>query len=90
MNSSITTTPSASLSPAPAALQPPAELLTPVQLAGMLGISRRTLCNWVRDKTVPMIKVRGFCRFEYAKVRAALEQHEQPAGGRPPSPSSTL
>ena len=48
-------------------------------MARMLGISRRTLATWVRNKTVPMIKVRGFCRFDPAKVRAALEQHEQAA-----------
>ncbi len=53
------------------------ELLTQDQLAGRLGISRRTLQSWVREGTVPMIKVRGFCRFEYHKVLAALQQHEQ-------------
>jgi len=61
----------------------PAELLTQVQLARRLGISRRTLATWVRHKTVPMIKVRGFCRFDYTKVCAALEQHEQAAAGTP-------
>ena len=55
----------------------PAELLTQVQMAARLGISRRTLATWVRHKTVPMIKVRGFCRFDPAKVLAALEQYEQ-------------
>lgn len=55
----------------------PVELLTQVQMAGRLGISRRTLHSWVREGLVPMIKVRGFCRFEYHKVLAALQQHEQ-------------
>lgn len=53
------------------------ELLTQDQLACRLGISRRTLHTWIRHKTVPMIKVRGFCRFEFHKVFAALQQHEQ-------------
>ncbi len=57
----------------------PGELLTQAQLAGRLGISRRTVGTWVRNKTVPMIKVRGFCRFEFPKVLAALERHEQAA-----------
>jgi len=74
MNSSITTTPSTSLPSTPT--RPAVELLTQVQLARRLGISRRTLCTWVRNKTVPMIKIRGFCRFDYAKVCAALEKYE--------------
>ncbi len=76
MNSSNSTPPNA-LSSAPA--QPAPELLTQVQLARRLGISRRTLATWVRNQTVPMIKVRGFCRFDFAKVRAVLEGCEQPA-----------
>jgi len=64
-------------SQAPATQQP--ELLTQVQMAQRLGITRRTLHTWVRSGTVPMIKVRGYCRFEYAKVLAALQQHEVPA-----------
>lgn len=62
----------------------PRELLTQAQLAGRLGISRRTVSTWVRNKTVPMIKVRGFCRFEFPKVLAALEQHEQAAASTTP------
>jgi len=57
---------------------PPTELLTQVQMAERLGISRRTLANWVNDHIVPMIKIRGYCRFDYAKVCAALARHEQP------------
>ncbi|MFC5457502.1 helix-turn-helix domain-containing protein [Prosthecobacter fluviatilis] len=54
----------------------PPELLTQVQMAQRLGISRRTLHSWVREGTVPMVKVRGYCRFDSAKVYAALLQHE--------------
>ncbi len=73
MNSIITTT-----TPLPqTSSAAPRELLTQTQLADRLGISRRTLQTWIRHKTVPMIKVRGFCRFEYHKVLAALQQHEQ-------------
>lgn len=74
MNSIITPPPLPQTSSATAA---PGELLTQDQLAARLGISRRTLHTWIRHKTVPMIKVRGFCRFEYHKVLAALQQHEQ-------------
>lgn len=54
----------------------PPELLTQVQMAQRLGISRRTLHSWVRAGTVPMVKVRGYCRFDSARVYAALAQHE--------------
>ncbi|MDB6007387.1 MAG: hypothetical protein JWR15_4374 [Prosthecobacter sp.] len=76
MNSIISTTPLRQTSCSATA---PVELLTQAQLAGRLGISRRTVSTWVRNKTVPMIKVRGFCRFEFPKVLAALERHEQAA-----------
>ncbi|MHB1078709.1 MAG: helix-turn-helix domain-containing protein [Prosthecobacter sp.] len=75
MNSIITTTPLPQTSSTAAAA--PGELLTQDQLAARLGISRRTLHTWIRHKTVPMIKVRGFCRFEYHKVLSALQQHER-------------
>ena len=57
---------------------PLAELLTQVQMAERLGISRRTLATWVTQNIVPMIKVRGYCRFDYAKVCAALARYERP------------
>ncbi|OYW76778.1 MAG: hypothetical protein B7Z37_07240 [Verrucomicrobia bacterium 12-59-8] len=60
---------------------PKLELLTQVQMAQRLGITRRTLHTWVLNGTVPMIKVRGYCRFDAAKVWAALQQHERPVGG---------
>jgi predicted site-specific integrase-resolvase len=56
-----------------------AELLNQNQMAQRLGISRRTLHNWVRDGAVPMIKLKGFCRFEPEKVFAAIMQKELPA-----------
>lgn len=68
---------------------PPVELLTQVQMAQQLGITRRTLHTWVLSGAVPMIKIRGFCRFEPAKVWAALQQHEvRTAGGAKSSSSS--
>lgn len=57
------------------------ELLTPMQLAFRLGVSRRTLSNWTHDRLLPMIKIGRVCRYDYAKVRAVLERHEQPASG---------
>ena len=71
---------SASLCP-PEVSAAPEQMLTQVQLAERLGISRRTLATWVNNHIVPMIKVRGFCRFDYAKVCAALERYERPVGG---------
>lgn len=78
-NSSTTCTPDITTTgpaEAPTTILPKVELLTQVQMSQHLGISRRTLHNWVLDGMVPMIKVRGFCRFEPAKVWAALLQRE--------------
>ncbi len=68
---------------------PPVELLTQVEMAHRLGITRRTLHTWVLSGAVPMIKIRGFCRFEPAKVWAALQQHEVRAAGAAKSAAST-
>lgn len=67
---------------------PPVELLTQVEMAQRLGITRRTLHTWVLSGAVPMIKIRGFCRFEPAKVWAALLQHEVRAGSAKSASSS--
>ncbi|MFZ2278333.1 MAG: hypothetical protein WAW39_11060 [Prosthecobacter sp.] len=67
---------------------PPVELLTQVEMAQRLGINRRTLHTWVLSGAVPMIKIRGFCRFEPAKVWAALLQHEVQAGSAKSSSST--
>lgn len=93
MKSSIQTNSSALTtvqSPSPAAQPPPppVELLTQVEMAQRLGITRRTLHAWVLSGAVPMIKIRGFCRFEPAKVWAALLQHEVNASGTAKSSSS--
>ncbi len=60
-----------------------AELLTYPQLAAKLSVSKRTLTTWVGSKIIPVIKVGRTCRFDLAKVKAALEKHEQPATSRP-------
>ena len=88
MKSSIQTI-TAAHSPQPPHTPPQVELLTQVQMAQRLGISRRTLHTWVLSGMVPMIKLRGFCRFEPAKVWAALQQHEVQAAGTPTSSSSS-
>jgi len=79
MNTHITTPPRIAHPSAPA--QEAALLLKPRQLARRPGISRRTLSNWTQNKTVPMIKIGRFCRFEFDKVWAALQKHEQAAAG---------
>lgn len=68
---------------------PPVELLTQVEMAQRLGITSRTLHTWVLSGAVPMIKIRGFCRFEPAKVWAALQQHEVQAGSKSSSSDSS-
>ncbi len=90
MKSSIQTTSSALAATQPAPTPPPlVELLTQVEMAQRLGITRRTLHTWVLSGAVPMIKIRGFCRFEPAKVWAALQQHEVRAAGSSKSASAS-
>ncbi len=78
INSALTAAQNSQTPPAP---PPVVELITQVEMAQRLGITRRTLHTWVLNGTVPMIKVRGFCRFEPAKVWAALQRHEVSATG---------
>jgi excisionase family DNA binding protein len=52
------------------------DLLTPEQCAKKLNISRRCLGNWTRSRVVPMVKIGRVCRFDFAKVKAALEKFE--------------
>jgi excisionase family DNA binding protein len=54
-----------------------AELLTPEQTARKLNISRRCLGNWTRSRVIPMVKIGRVCRFDFPKVKAALEKFEQ-------------
>lgn len=53
------------------------ELLNPEQTAKKLNISRRCLGNWTRARVIPMVKVGRVCRFDFEKVKAALEKFEQ-------------
>jgi excisionase family DNA binding protein len=88
-SSTTTSTATAPLSatpvPTPAAASPspqaPVELLTQRQLAQRLGVSLRTVASWAHNRVVPMIKIRGFCRFDFAKVQAVLLRHERPEAG---------
>ena len=48
-------------------------------MAQELGVSLRTLKNWVADRLVPYMKIKRVVLFEPAKVRAALEKLERKA-----------
>lgn len=54
-----------------------AELLTPEQTAKKLNISRRCLGNWTRSRVIPMVRIGRVCRFDFEKVKTALEKFEQ-------------
>jgi excisionase family DNA binding protein len=46
-------------------------------MAQELGVSLRTLKNWVADRLIPYVKIRKVILFEPTKVRAALEKFER-------------
>jgi excisionase family DNA binding protein len=52
------------------------ELLTKKQLADKLEISPRTLEAWVASRKIPFIKVGGIIRFNWSRVREALDAFE--------------
>ena len=54
-----------------------AELLTPEQTAKKLSISRRCLGNWTRSRVVPSVLVGRVRRYDFAKVKTALEKFEE-------------
>jgi predicted DNA-binding transcriptional regulator AlpA len=52
------------------------ELLTKKQLVEKLGISPRTLDGWMASRKIPVIKVGGIIRFNWSRVREALDAFE--------------
>lgn len=56
---------------------PPPALLTSCQLMAALGINRRMLKNWNRDRFIPSIGVRHARRYDLEHVMEALRTHGQ-------------
>jgi len=54
----------------------------PEQEAKRLGISRRQLSNWMRDRTIPFIKRGRVILLNPAAVDEALERFENKEGSR--------
>ena len=55
----------------------PQELVNVKTLCAKLGgISRRTLGNWLSKRYIPCIKLGRVLLFDLAKVKAALDKHE--------------
>ena len=52
------------------------------EMAQMLGISERSLKNWVSSRKVPYIKLGRIVLFDPAKVEAALAKYERHAIGK--------
>jgi len=63
---------------AEAAATPPT-LHTSAQLMAALGINRRMLKNWNRDRLIPSMGVRHARRYDLEQVMEALRTHGQPA-----------
>lgn len=54
-----------------------AELLTPEQTAKKLSISRRCLGNWTRARVIPSVLIGRVRRYDFLKVKTALEKFEE-------------
>jgi hypothetical protein len=54
-----------------------AELLTPEQTAKKLSISRRCLGNWTRSRVIPSVLIGRVRRYDFAKIKLALEKFEE-------------
>ena len=63
---------------AAATLPPAPALLTSAQLMAALGINRRMLKNWNRDRVIPSSGVRHARRYDLEQVMEALRTHGQP------------
>ena len=53
------------------------ELLSKRELAAVLGVSERTIENWLAEKRIPQFRLSSrLTRFSLPKVRAALARYE--------------
>jgi excisionase family DNA binding protein len=48
------------------------------EIADLLGVSNRTISNWVSDKVIPYLKIGKTLRFDPAKVLKVLNKYEVP------------
>jgi excisionase family DNA binding protein len=61
----------------------PKRLLSKRELAAVLGVSQRTIENWLAQKRIPQLKFSArLTRFNLPKVEAALEKFELKELGR--------
>jgi hypothetical protein len=50
-------------------------LKTPIEMAGLLGFSKRTLARLTKAKLVPVVRVQRLCFYDPARVMAALQRN---------------
>lgn len=53
-------------------------LLTVEQLAGWLQVRPRTICQWVHEEYIPVVKLGSLVRFRRGSVEEWLAKSEQP------------
>ena len=55
----------------------PKRLLSKKQLAGVLGVSTRTIENWLAQKRIPQLRLSArLTRFNLSRVESALSHYE--------------
>jgi excisionase family DNA binding protein len=58
-------------------------LLSKREIAAVLGVSSRTIENWIAQKRIPLLKLSArLTRFSLPKVEAALNRYEVKEVGR--------
>ena len=55
-------------------------LLTPQEIADVLGVKASTIYQWTHEEYIPHVKLGRFVRFRQSQVERWLEKHEN--GGR--------
>lgn len=53
-------------------------LFNTTEISDLIGVSKRTISNMIRDKRIPYLKIGKTVRFDPAKVLESLNKYEVP------------
>jgi excisionase family DNA binding protein len=67
--------------PKPAGEAPAGRLLDKAELAAYLGVSERTVLNWVENDAIPVLRIDRRLRFDVVAIDKWLRRHTIPVRG---------